>query len=75
MFLSTITKILKKVEELAQRMQIRAEQVTKEVRDLEDSAAAAEVDLSSAVGAFNRLSDTRFVENASNPSSLRYLQL
>ena len=66
-------KILKTVKELVQRMQIRTEQGTKEVRDLEDSTAAAEVDLSSTVGAFNWVSDTWFVENTSNAFSLWYL--
>ncbi|CAA6656652.1 unnamed protein product [Spirodela intermedia] len=57
-------EILKRVEGLAQRMQRRAEEVTREVRDLEDRAGAAERDLSGAIGAFRRLSDTHFVENA-----------
>lgn len=58
------------MEGLAQRMQSRAEEVTREVRDLEDRAGAAERDLSGAIGAFRRLSDTHFVENASNPPSI-----
>ena len=44
------------------------------VHDLEDNAAAAEVDLSSIVGAFNWVSDTQFFENTSNAFSLWYLQ-
>uniref|UniRef100_A0A1D1XM07 WASH complex subunit FAM21 n=1 Tax=Anthurium amnicola TaxID=1678845 RepID=A0A1D1XM07_9ARAE len=61
--LSMQNEILKRVEELAGRMQRRAEEVTREVRDLEGRAGAAERDLEGAFNAFRRLSDTHFVEN------------
>ncbi|MQM03684.1 hypothetical protein Taro_036470 [Colocasia esculenta] len=62
--MSMQNEILKRMEELAERMQRRAEEVTMEVRDLEDRAGAAGRDLRGAFDAFRRLADTHFVENA-----------
>ncbi|XP_078447686.1 uncharacterized protein LOC144716454 [Wolffia australiana] len=56
-------EILRKLEEVAQRLESRAKEVTKEVRDLEDLAGAAERDLMGAVGALGRLNESQSVEN------------